>query len=134
MYDSSTSQVKYRNRLSDVFSLDEGLAQGAVLSPILYSLFIDDVVAMLQKVVPDDCFMCYGKKLHTLLFADDIIMLAKSPLHLQMMLDALYDYACQWRFDINIKKSYVVPIVHLQSRRSHSGHHIDDDLSWCYHA
>ena len=55
-------------------------------------------------------------------------MLANSPHHLQTMLDTLHDYACKWRFDINIKKSYVVPIVHhRRQRHDRPHHHIDDD-------
>ena len=51
-----------------------------------------------------------------LLYADDVVLLARSAEELQAMLDILFNYARTWRFDINLKKSGVVSVAGLRLR------------------
>ena len=56
------------NRYSDFFHLRTGVAQGSVLAPILFAIFVDD---MLTK--------CNGTDLGTIIvYADDILIVTKS--------------------------------------------------------
>jgi hypothetical protein len=49
-----------------------------------------------------------GERLTCLLYADDIALLAYSPVMLQRMLNVVSEYARHWRFDFNPAKSHVV--------------------------
>ena len=53
MYSSVKSCVKHLNCLSDFFSSDIGLFQGEIMSPILFSLFINDIEQSLQTNLLD---------------------------------------------------------------------------------
>ena len=76
-------------------------------SPLLYALFINGLVTKLREMklgVP----LGDGKTLEILLYADDIVLLAENKVNLQEMLEVAAEYARQWRFEINPKKSGVV--------------------------
>ena len=49
-----------------------------------------------------------GRRVPLLLYADDIVLLARTEAELQAMLDVVTVYARQWRFQLNHKKSNVV--------------------------
>ena len=49
MYEFSRSAVLLEGEKSDTFSLEQGVAQGCSLSPILFSVFINDLVIEVEK-------------------------------------------------------------------------------------
>ena len=78
MYENVKSGVKACASYSDYFSYAVGLRQGEVMSPILFSLFVEDLELYLQDSVTsglsiDDIVLI------VLLFADDMAILGKSP-------------------------------------------------------
>ena len=84
LFDHNVSRVVVLGAESTPFHHRSGLLQGSVLSPLLYSVFIDELPAMLraegrpgQGSVPVASF----------LYADDIALVADSPDHLQRLLD-----------------------------------------------
>ena len=105
---SSVRQVLVDGEASDPFSTTVGVPQGAVLSPLLYALFINGLaVELKERGFGVDVF---GRRVCLLLYADDIVLLADSPGQLQEMLDATGQYASRWQFRFNTKpgKSDVV--------------------------
>src|SRR6478609_2136328 len=54
------------------------------------------------------------KRLGTLLYADDIVLLAEDARSLQRMLDTVTNYVRKWRFELNPKKSQVVVFTKKQ--------------------
>ena len=64
MYESVKVCIKSMNKMSDFFDSYVGIKQGEPLSPVLFIIFINDIV-MIQ------IFM--------LLFADDTVLFAESP-------------------------------------------------------
>jgi Reverse transcriptase (RNA-dependent DNA polymerase) len=93
---------------SEQFEPTVGLPQGAVLSPLLYALFINGLAVELKELeLGVDVF---GRRVSILLYADDIVLIADSPEQLQQMLDHTSRYARQWQFRFNTKpgKSDVV--------------------------
>jgi hypothetical protein len=70
---------------SPAFGLPAGVLQGSVLSPILYSVYIDPLVTKLKSgpLVP---FTQMNGGINCLLYADDIVLIAKSGRHLNQLL------------------------------------------------
>ena len=105
LYQEVGSYVRLGEVKTDWFSLKVGLRQGCILSPILFSIFIDG----LAEVVKKEGGARYGKLIVSLLlFADDIVLVAENAKMLQKMLDAVYDYSKKFRFRFNKDKSNVM--------------------------
>ena len=79
---------------------------GAVLSPFLYAIYINGLHKALSDVGLGVWVL--GRRVPLLLYADDIVLLARSAVELQAMLDVVTVYAQQWRFELNHRKSNVV--------------------------
>ena len=87
LYREVGSCVRLGEENTDWFSLEVGLRQGCILSPILFSIFIDELAKEVKKVGGAR----YGEVvLSLLLFADDIVLVAESAKMLQKMLDVVY--------------------------------------------
>ena len=86
LYSNVTSCVKLENSITDEFPCEVGLRQGNSLSPILISLYINDLPGKLSmtKNMTD---------IDILLYADDLAMLANSREELQDKLH-LFLYYC----------------------------------------
>ncbi|MCW4345840.1 MAG: reverse transcriptase family protein [Candidatus Thiodiazotropha endolucinida] len=107
MYSSVKSRVKYCNRLGNEFYCNLGVRQGECLSPLLFSLFLNDL---------EEQFISSGLegldvnmfKIFLLLYADDIVLFASSAEELQEGLDVLADYCQRWKLKINVSKTKVM--------------------------
>ena len=106
----SVRRVAVNGGLSDRFSASIGLAQGAVLSPLLFLVFIN---GLRDALAAANLGVKFGdRRIPLLMYADDIVLIAKSPEQLQQMLDVVSDYALRWRLRFNTRpgKSNVVPV------------------------
>ena len=86
--------------------MEVGIPQGAVLSPFLYAVYINGLHKALSDVVLGVWVL--GRRVPLVPYADDIVLLARSAVELQAMLDVVTVYAQQWRFELNHRKSNVV--------------------------
>ena len=74
LYDGTSCLVKVGDRLNRGLSVNVGLCQGCVLSPLLLSLYINSLVEQLKSTT---CGIeCAGEIIPGLLFADDTAFLA----------------------------------------------------------
>lgn len=78
MYNSVKSCVKHCNDFSECFEYSVGLRQGEVISPVLVSLFLDDLESYLQQDT-NASINIYDIVMLILLFADDMVILGRSP-------------------------------------------------------
>jgi hypothetical protein len=92
IYDSVESCVMINVRLTDWLQIHTGVRQGCVLSPLLYALFINDLVKELNALNRGVQIEEGGKKLSALLYADETVLLAESRKDLQRMWDAVAEY------------------------------------------
>ena len=50
IYESSKSAVLLEGKKSDSFNVEQGMAQGCSLSPILFSVFINDLLKEVEQI------------------------------------------------------------------------------------
>lgn len=106
MYESNFAQVRINNSYTDVFGVSSGVRQGCVLSPTLFSVYINDLVHEINSL---NCGVYIDDKmLSLLLYADDIALLAPDESCLQRMLDCVSDWCSRWRLSVNGSKTKVV--------------------------
>lgn len=77
IYEKVKSCVRSRNNFSDFFEYSVGLRQGEVISPILVSLFLEDLELFLKEKV-DSGLLIEDRVLILLLFADDMEQIRKN--------------------------------------------------------
>ncbi len=106
---------------SSFFASNVGVRQGENLSPLLFALFLTDLVPFLagkfsgltelcnviRDSLSDEEVEVY-MKLYVLLYADDTIVLAESPQELQTALNAMHAYCNTNKLTINAAKTKVL--------------------------
>ena len=73
MYTNQSIRVKWGNTTGHKFAISNGVRQGGVISPLLFTLYIDNLLERLRPVGVG----CYiGKTFHGAFgYADDLILL-----------------------------------------------------------
>ena len=131
-YSNLECRVRWGDSTSSWFTIEAGVRQGGVLSPVFYCLYVDDLVDILVALG----IGCYLLKtfLSILLFADDMALLAPSLKGLQTLLNATESYCKQWDILLNAKKTknmyfgkrFILPQLVLDGKQ------IDWVESWTY--
>lgn len=105
-YSRLSCSVLWNNALGDVFSVNCGVRQGGVLSPILFSVYVDDLISLLR----DSGYGMYIDKLFAgcILYADDILLLSSSCHGLQSMLHICNEFGKRWDIRFNPAKTQCV--------------------------
>ena len=105
MYASTKTQITMDGQMSTEYAVESGLREGSVLSPILYSAFINGAIAELQDKTPEcGVELEAGLRIRVLMYADDIVLVAKSPEHLQRMLDVMEKHANKGQYQFSVPK------------------------------
>ena len=105
LYTGGTEQFRYKNALSDPYTILQGVKQGGVDSPVLYKHYIYD---MLQKLEDDNLALSIGPiYLGSPTCADDVRLLSNNRLgsELQLMLGVTKGYSKRHGYEIHPTKS-----------------------------
>jgi hypothetical protein len=122
IYTHQSCNVKWNGSLSDKFSVSNGVRQGAVNSPILFSVYINDLFSVLRK-------SGIGCKFHSLYFgcfgyADDLLLMSASRSGLQAMVNICSEFmrkkSLKFSTNINIEKSKTKCIIFCKKPKDRS--------------
>ena len=116
MFGRVSRRIRINGDLTDAFEVTAGVPQGSVLSPFLYAVYINGLHAELHRAGLG--VRVHGTLVPLLLYADDVVLMARSPAELQRMLTVLERYAARWRFQVNNTKSEVVIVGTPSQKRS----------------
>ena len=118
-YTNQTMCVKWGSCISRYLYVSNGVRQGGILSPKLYSVYVDDLSDYLVK----SQIGCHIDSLcvNHVMYADDICLMAPSPAALQKLINICYDYSMQNNLSFNSSKSFCMvfkPRLHKLSSPS----------------
>ena len=109
MYDSLLSCVRANGEYSDFFDCPVGVRQGCVLSPTIFSLFINQLANYITETGRHGIQLLSGLvELFILLFADDVALLATTPYGLQNQLNSLKACCDRLHMEVNRDKTKVM--------------------------
>jgi exonuclease III len=117
MYADNASAILVDGKPSRWFKILQGVRQGDSASPCLFKIFTNDLAAELKRMnlgvpigmSPDG--LQPPDRLQSLLFADDIVLMAENLEDLQKMIDSLARYSRKWRFQENLGKCGIMKIL-----------------------
>ena len=106
MYTNQSLKVRWGTCIGDKFNVTNGVKQGGVLSPTLFSVYMDDLFERLQKR-DVGCYMG-NYFVGCLAYADDLTILAPSKKALQIMINICQGYAADHDVIFNGPKSQFI--------------------------
>ena len=111
VYMDLSGEVKVGEVLSEPFEMTCGLRQGCVLSPMLFSLYINSLVEKLKAAGVG--VECRGRLITALLYADDAVLVAEDEGQMRVSLGVLSEWCKQWSVEVNVDKCGV---MHMRRR------------------
>jgi Reverse transcriptase (RNA-dependent DNA polymerase) len=113
-YTSNYVRVSWCGVMSDYFHALNGVKQGGVLSPVLFCIYIDNLLVALSKAGVG-CFIG-NNFVGALAYADDIVLLAPSATALRKMLQICDEFATDYSIVFNAQKSKCLVIFPQRCR------------------
>ena len=102
-YRNMSGKVKVTEAKSEVFGVTRGLRQGCVLSPLLFSLYINSVKKLRVAGVG---VACRGRLITALLHADDAVLFAESEEEMRVSLGILSEWFRQWSVKLTCREMW----------------------------
>ena len=107
IYSDCKAVLNINGHLTDEFQVKAGVRQGDTLSPTLFGLYINDLAKDLDET-GKGIKLQEDLRVSSLLYADDLAILAESESDLQNQLDILEKWCKKWRMRVNVKKTKIV--------------------------
>lgn len=132
MYQNTYSKVWNGTELSEKFQTMSGVKQGCLLSPLLFSLYINDLHEYLG-----DGITIGNTNIRLLLYADDIVIMSEDAKKLQKMINNLEAYCNVWNLEVNLAKSKIMVfrkggVLGRHEKWSYKNNEIEIVNEFCY--
>jgi len=98
--------IRLGSQCSGLFNVNQGVHQGGPLSSVLFQLYFDELLDILQE--SNKGVVVHGIKISCVAYADDLALIADTSQNLQVMLDIAFVYSRKWRFRFSPSKSVVM--------------------------
>ena len=102
-YKASKGKIRWSGESSEMFNISKGMRQGSILSPRLFSIFINDLLLRLES--SNHGMHLYNFVLNAIAYADDINLFSTTTTGLQELINTCESYAKRWRIKFNPKKT-----------------------------
>ncbi|KRY44798.1 Retrovirus-related Pol polyprotein from type-2 retrotransposable element R2DM [Trichinella britovi] len=99
---TGTTYAEIKGLQGKPITIRNGVRQGDPLSPLLFSLFIDEIIGRLQACGPAYDF--HGEKICILAFADDLTLVADNAAGMKILLKAACDFLEESGMSLNAEK------------------------------
>ena len=108
-YSGQRLRVRWGSELSEEFGVSNGVRQGGVLSPILFSIYLDTLLLNLEHLG----FGCHWGMgfAGAFAYADDVVLLAPSASALRMMLSCCEQFASSHGLVFNPMKTQLIQFL-----------------------
>ncbi|MCG7892042.1 MAG: reverse transcriptase family protein, partial [Candidatus Thiodiazotropha endolucinida] len=106
LYNEMKSCVKYKGCTSSWFPILQGTRQGGVLSPFLFTIFINELIVNVKN--SEYGLHIYHMNVSCPTLADDMFLASLSKYGLSSLLDICQDYYTRWRLKCNASKCSVI--------------------------
>ena len=107
IYSNVRARVKCKEGLTPEFKCTTGVRQGDNLSPLLFSLYLNDLEEVLSNCTYPG-IRINNKNLCCLLYADDIVIFSYNAFSLQKLLDEFERYCVSNKLTVNKDKSKII--------------------------
>ncbi|OXA44553.1 LINE-1 retrotransposable element ORF2 protein [Folsomia candida] len=108
LYENATTKVRMEHGLTQPIDITEGVLQGEILSPFLYNLYVSEIEKLLINSNIPGVKITRDFFLHLLCYADDTVVLAYTPVHLQQKINILRSYFDELGLKVNLSKTKVM--------------------------
>ena len=111
-YKEQLIRTRFDNELSDYFKATNGVRQGGVISPILFTLYVDE---MINKLKSSGIGCTIGNHYAgCLMYADDVTLICPSVTGLQEMVDICLNFGMKNSIMFNDKKTVCIHFSSVQ--------------------
>ena len=126
LYKNASSAVLLGSQVGDYFKTTVGVRQGCLLSPVLFNLFLENIMReTLHDFTPT--VSIGGRPLCNLRFADDIDLIAGSNSELQDLTDRLTSRSTAHGMEVSSEKSKI--LVNAENKKANiimNGEHLEE--------
>lgn len=103
IYSNTKFKVWDGEEVSDEFETGSGVKQGCLLSPTLFSIYLNDLHEYIGGGINIG-----STHVRLLMYADDIVILADDIVTMQQMINQLERYCEMWNLQVNLSKSEIM--------------------------
>ena len=107
LYKETACKIEVDEKQSNIFWTNKGLRQGCPLSPLLFAIYIADYEKILREA-QDGGIMVGRTKVHTLAYADDMVIMAETATQMKEMMKTTNKYLTCRNLKLNSEKFKVV--------------------------